>query len=60
MQQQWRIRIHGKQRNQVAISLVVQAVLALGKQLRQEEAAKQLPNETPTVEQPAPDMEALS
>lgn len=58
--QQWRIRIRGKQRDQVAISLVVQAVLALGKQMRQEEAAKLSPVK-PSVAEPQPiDMEASS
>lgn len=56
--QQWRIRIRGKRRDQVTISLVVQAVLALGKQLRQEEAVKQLPAELPAIEQQPSDTEA--
>ena len=36
MQQQWRIRIRGKKRQQMDSTLLVQAVLALGRQLREE------------------------
>lgn len=36
MQGQWRIRITGKQRKQVNVRLLVQAVIALGKQLAEE------------------------
>jgi hypothetical protein len=40
MAQQWRIGISGKQRKDVDVQLLVQAVIALGEQLR-DEAAKQ-------------------
>lgn len=36
MQQQWRIRVRGKQREQVNADLLVQAVIALGRQLAEE------------------------
>lgn len=37
MQEQWRIRIKGDKRKQVDVRLLVQAVIALGKQLADEE-----------------------
>jgi hypothetical protein len=36
MAQQWRIGISGKQRKDVNINLLIQAVIALGEQLRDE------------------------
>lgn len=37
MQQQWRIRIKGGQRETVEVDLLIQAVIALGRQLAEEE-----------------------
>lgn len=37
MAQQWRIGIRGKQRKDVDIDLLIQAVIALGHQLRDEQ-----------------------
>lgn len=34
--QQWRVRIHGKHRREVDKTLLIQAVIALGKQLTRE------------------------
>jgi hypothetical protein len=33
MQQQWRIRVRGQQRKQIDVDLLVQAVIAVGRQL---------------------------
>jgi hypothetical protein len=40
MAQQWRISIKGKQRQDPDIDLLIQAVIALGHQLRKEEQAQ--------------------
>lgn len=40
MQQQWRIRIRGQQRKAIDVALVVQAVIALGRQLDAEKYPK--------------------
>ena len=37
MAQQWRISVKGKQRQDVDINLLIQAVIALGHQLRDEQ-----------------------
>jgi hypothetical protein len=49
----WYIRITGKRRKDVDLNLIVQAVIALGEQLREEERkaaaeASQLPKDTGT------------
>lgn len=36
MTQQWRVRIHGNQREDFDPDLLIQAVIALGRQLRKE------------------------
>jgi len=36
MAQQWKVRISGEQRKEVDVSLLIQAVIALGRQLRSE------------------------
>jgi hypothetical protein len=42
MQQQWRIRVRGKQRKQVSIELLIAAVMALGEELaKQQRQAEQ-------------------
>lgn len=50
MTQQWRIGIRGKQRKDLDLNLLVQAVIALGYQLRDEAAQQQ-------ADCPAPDTE---
>lgn len=37
MQEQWRLRVRGKQRKQLDVNLLIQAVIALGEQLAAEE-----------------------
>jgi len=37
MTQHWRIQVKGKQRKQVDVDLIVQAILALGRQLADEQ-----------------------
>jgi len=37
MDQQWRIGVSGKQRKEIDVDLLIQAVIALGNQLREEE-----------------------
>jgi len=46
MAAQWRIRVRGKQREPVNVDLVVQAVIALGRQLWDEEQPSVRANET--------------
>ena len=41
MQEQWHIRVRGKQREEINIDLVVAAVIALGKQLAAEAKAEE-------------------
>ena len=41
MTQQWRIRITGKPRKEPDIALLVQAILALGRQMEREAAERQ-------------------
>ena len=41
MAQQWRVGISGKQRKDVDLDLLIQAVIALGEQLRREAAQEQ-------------------
>lgn len=61
MQQQWRIRIRGTQRREVDVNLIVQAVLALGRQLRDEARKHAAPESLPaTFEAPAPQSEDQS
>ena len=55
-QQQWRIRVTGKQRAQVNIDLLVAAVMALGEQFGSEQAARGEPPTPPA----QPDTEATS
>jgi len=40
-QQQWRLRVRGKQRKEVKIELLVAAVMALGEQMLAEQRASQ-------------------
>ena len=47
--QEWRIEIRGKQRKQVSVDLLVQAVMQLGRQL-QDEAQQQKARGRPPVE----------
>ena len=49
-QQQWRIRVTGKQRTQVSIDLLVAAVMALGEQFGSEQQREQ----AATSERPSP------
>jgi len=46
MAQQWRISIKGKQRHDVDIDLLIQAVIALGHQLRDEQQRQPASNDT--------------
>jgi hypothetical protein len=39
MQQQWRLRVRGKQREHLNVNLLIQAVVALAEQLAAEEQA---------------------
>lgn len=48
MAQQWRISIKGKQRQDVDINLLVQAVIALGHQLRKERQSQPQDSDTST------------
>lgn len=50
MTQQWRISVKGKQRQDVDINLLVQAVIALGHQLRKEEQRNQSPSNGTSIE----------
>ena len=46
MTQQWRVRIHGKQREEFDPDLLIQAVIALGRQLREGRQALTAETET--------------
>lgn len=46
MAQQWRISIKGKQRQDVDLDLLIQAVIALGHQLRDEQQARSTDTDT--------------
>jgi hypothetical protein len=46
MAQQWRISVTGKQRQDVDIDLLIQAVIALGHQLREEQQDQSSSNST--------------
>jgi hypothetical protein len=56
MQQQWRLRIRGKQRKQVDAKLLIAAVIALGEQLqaeqREQEQAAAEARQTPACRPP--------
>ena len=63
MRQHWRIRIRGKQRKTVDIGLLVQAIVALGRQLaREQTAAKQTTaagtTTTGVIPQPTPETDS--
>ena len=47
MAQQWRINVKGKQRQDVDIDLLIQAVIALGHQLREEQRNQPAITDTP-------------
>jgi hypothetical protein len=55
----WYIRVTGKRREGVDVNLIVQAVIALGEQLRRETAAQQ-PNEPRVSKKPEPQTEVSS
>ena len=55
----WYIRVTGKRREEVDLNLIVQAVIALGEQLREEERRQQ-PNNQQAAEQQHPGTEASS
>lgn len=48
MAQQWRVGISGKQRKDVDLDLLIQAVIALGEQLRREAQEAQSRSHDPT------------
>lgn len=47
---QWRIKVIGKQRSEIDRHLVVQAVLALGRQLKAKQAVREKKPGTPEVQ----------
>ena len=61
MQQQWRIRIRGKQRKVLDVGLVVQAVIALGQQFGAEARSRASDDEPAApVSSDAPESEGQS
>jgi len=53
MQEQWRIRITGNKRKEVDVNLLIQAVIALGKQFAEEDRVMSARHKTEEVDDTA-------